>query len=144
MVTQITIGKKTYSISQNIQNICEEVMEEKGMDIFPARVMYILVSPEISPNILGRCIRANNMLKMLGECDYIIQMSAISWNEYGKIGKKRIAEHELKHIVIKVDNNTGEVKFALRKHDIEDFYEMITDYGIGWQATEEMYKDVLE
>lgn len=42
--------------------------------------------------------------------------------------------HELMHIGIKEDSETGQVKFHVVKHDLEDFHYIVNRFGADWNA----------
>jgi hypothetical protein len=51
-----------------------------------------------------------------------------SWKEHDKAWRHLLIYHELRHIV---KRENGE--YALRRHDVEDFYDMIKEYGPRWE-----------
>ncbi len=126
------IKNKTYEISSEIEECAVEVLREKRLSIYPARVRYLKTSPHIAKNVAARCNKASNFVTFFGECDFLIEVSGDLWDALPDDLQKILVYHELLHIMCTQNEKTGEWKFGLRDHDINEFREIIFDYGINW------------
>lgn len=126
------IKNKTYEISPEIEACAKEVFTAKRLSIFPARVRYVKTSPHISKTIAARCNKASNFVTFFGECDFVIEVSGDLWDALSEDLQKILLYHELLHIFCVQNEKTGEWNFSLRDHDINEFKEIIREYGIDW------------
>ena len=129
-----SIKNKTYRLSPDVESYAERVIENKCLHIAPARVKYVATSPNISKNVAARCTRASNFVTFFGECDYVIEVSGDLWDALPGNLREILLYHELLHISCVQNEKTGDWKFNLRDHDIQEFSEIITEYGIDWLA----------
>ena len=130
MAKELKEKNKSYVQSQELEAYANEVIKKKHMTI-PANVAYVLVYPYIGKAVAGRCIRANSMTKLFGECDYIIQMSGDLWDRLDEERQEILMYHELLHILVTQDKKGNSV-YKLRDHDVQDFEAIIRKYGIEW------------
>lgn len=88
--------------------------------------------------ILADATKLSNRERDLYGFDFEICIHKKSWIELSDSGKRRLAWHELKHLVIKTDadddpkyDKAGRVQIALLRHDlvIRTFFEEIKRFG---------------
>lgn len=126
------MAKKEFIEDESLVELANKVIEDKGMDYLQGiRIKYLLVTPQISKTVVGRCIKSSHELKYFSECDYIIEFSNSIWEKLADEMKERVMHHELLHILI-VNKENGETSMQLAQHDIQDFYRCLKDYGIDW------------
>lgn len=126
------VVKKEFEVSSDLRELAETIMSEQNMDVNPAKVEYLLVYPNISKIVAGRCIKASRELRFFSGNDYIIEMSGELWDILDDSVKYVLMQHELMHVLPVMNDKTGEWKFELRKHDIEDFSNIIKKHGVDW------------
>lgn len=127
-----SIKNKRYELSEEMCRVAREVFEEKMLDIRPARVKYVLVYPNIAKTTAATCTLASNMVNFFGECDFIISASGDLWDALSPDLRSILMFHELLHVVCTQNEKTGDWKFSLREHDVQEFKEIINLYGIDW------------
>lgn len=124
---------KRYIISDELKILGDKIISDKNMSITPeARIKYVLVYPHINKKTAGRCISARPMVKLFGECDYIIQLSGEFYDKLDDKRKEILMYHELLHVLPIMNQKTGNWDFRIRDHDINDFQIIIDAYGINW------------
>ena len=128
----LELKNKKYVVSQDLEDLAKKVIADKHLDIDQAKIKYVLVYPAISKKLAGRCVLSNPMLKLFGECDYIIQMSGDLWDKLDDARKEILMWHELMHVLPVQNTKTGNLDFKLRDHDVKDFIVIIKQYGIDW------------
>lgn len=87
--------------------------------------------------VLGTCEKVNEKYKAYLPYDYIITIYYnnayyLNDNQY-----KLLIYHELKHITI---GNRG---LAIRPHDVEDFRDILRDFGLSWSNINSEVPDIL-
>jgi len=130
---QKTIENKTYQVSSDIKEIADELIKNESIlsELTNAKIEYLLVFPEISKTIAGRCYKTNKHVKFFNDIDYIIEISGELFHQLDEETLKILVLHELMHILIKY-NKKGDIQFKIRDHDVKDFSYIISKFGIDW------------
>lgn len=95
---------------------------------------------------LGQAKKGSDLDRELHEHDFVILLNHEAWNQGGLNEKQKIAliDHELCHCEVAMDSN-GETKFdeqgrtcyRIRKHDIEEFKDVVSRHGVYTRELEE-------
>ena len=88
--------------------------------------------------VLGKCVKASDLQRELAEYDFIILLNQEVWEDSEFTGEKRMAlmDHELCHAAASYDDDgvikedeRGRPVWRTRRHDIEEFEEIIARHG---------------
>lgn len=131
-VKKVINTKKEFEVSDELKQLADKVISEQNLDISPAKVEFLLVYPNIAKTVAGRCIKTSKELKFFSGNDYLIEISGELWDALDDTVRYILIQHELMHILPIMNDKTGEWKFELRRHDIEDFSSIIKKHGIDW------------
>lgn len=85
----------------------------------------------------GFCKKRGDLDRALDSYDFVILLNAEAWPEMTEPERRRLMHHELCHAQVCTDEN-GDTKFdtsgrpccRVRKHDIEEFFEVAEIYGM--------------
>lgn len=124
--------KREFVLCDEMKLTAQEIIRDKKIDVHPAKIEYVTVDPNISKSTAARCVKTNKELKFFANLDYIIEVSGELWTALDKDTRAVLLEHELRHILVLQNDKTGDWKFTVRKHDIQDFGKIITDHGVDW------------
>lgn len=128
--------ERTFSPDTKLQQMIEQVIYKEnmyvGQDTFKAKICGLMVSPNISGTIAGRCVRSGRELRYFSGYDYLLQISEQLWNVLSDEVKYLLVYHELLHIDVKWPKNAVKPTYALRDHNVKDFRQIIEKYGIDW------------
>jgi len=100
--------------------------------------------------LLGKCIKASDLQRELSEYDFVILLNRDAW-EHEKFGHKRqraLLDHELCHVGVvyrhgkRLKNDHGKYVFRTRKHDVEEFSEIVSRHGV-WKHDLEIFAEAL-
>jgi hypothetical protein len=89
--------------------------------------------------ILGQCKKASDISKELAAHDFIILLNQEAWSTLEGHQKAALIDHELCHAAPMLDPNDeteqlrderGRPLWRLRKHDVEEFTEVVKRYGL--------------
>jgi len=131
----LQIKKKTYIINPELQQFVDNYVKNKKPYLINMinniTIQYVLIYPYISKNTVAKCIRSNDLIRLFGECEYVIEFSGELWDKLDEELKEIIVWHELLHILVTTDNN-GDFQYKIKDHDVKDFYEIIQQYGVDW------------
>lgn len=110
------------------------------------------VKPDQDGHImLGKCILVTDLQKELMEYDFIIVVNEQAWANPQFDDKKKLAllDHELCHATEKLDSEDepvhderGRHVYRVRKHDIEEFREVVQRHGT-WKDDLQLFADAL-
>lgn len=87
--------------------------------------------------ILGKCIKASDLQREFAAYDFVILLNREVWSdpEFTDDKKRALIDHELCHAAAAYDvdgpkyDERGRRVFRTRKHDIEEFYEIVQRHG---------------
>lgn len=125
-------SKKTFEQSKELKTLGEKVINDKKINVYPAKIDYLIVYPNISKTVAGRCVRAGKELKFYSKFDYIVEMSGELWDTLDDATQAILMQHELMHILPTMNEKSGDWEFKLRDHDVQDFASIIKEHGIDW------------
>src|SRR6185369_1918645 len=80
------------------------------------------------PEVAGRCVKAPRIWHDVTGHHFAIWIRKHFWDEFGTELRRAVILHELLHIEVKRDKD-NQPKFAVRKHDVEDFVDVARQYG---------------
>ncbi len=74
------MSKKEFIEDEELVEIANKVIKEFKLDnLNGVKIKYVLVSPNISKTVAGKCIKPNAELKYFGDFDYLIEFSNDLW-----------------------------------------------------------------
>ena len=126
---------KEYDVSDEVKEVALKVLkndrEKIAADYDQLNIIYMKVFPNISKTTAGLCIKSGKLLKYFSEADVIIQVSGELWDQLNEETRYTLMLHEMKHVGIGYKKN-GRMVIYLNSHDVQDFSDIITKYGINW------------
>ena len=83
--------------------------------------------------LLGKCVKSSDLTRELAEYDFIILLNREVWEfDFNDAQKCALMDHELCHAAVATDDHgiikrdeRGRIVWRTRKHDIEEFQEVI-------------------
>jgi len=104
--------------------------------------------------VLGRCIKVSDLHKEFADYDFIITLNQEVWDDIRFTREKKLAliDHEMCHAAASFDEESGEHKrdernrllFRVRKHDIEEFQDVVSRHGCYKRDLENFAKALLQ
>lgn len=101
---------------------------------------------------LGKCVKASELHRELAPFDFCILLNRDFWrNErVTAVQRRALLDHELMHAAVARDENgdlkvdeRGRVMYRLRKHDLEEFRDIVARHGCYKSDIEEFMKAVV-
>lgn len=135
MADAVVVQGKQFMKDEELYKIAETVVKDKKIELGPATVDFLIVYPNISKTVAGKCKVCDPLMKWFTGYDYIITVSGELWEMLDNQSKYILVWHELLHIDPVYDANKQEWKMMIRKHDFEDFYEIFNTHGLDWMET---------
>jgi hypothetical protein len=134
------IMEKTFTEDASLIELANKVISEHSLAYMNAvKAKYVLVGPNISKTVHGRCIKANNELRHFGNLDFLIEFSEEIWGSLDDKTRYILMYHELRHVLVKLGKEEKQT-FGILDHDIKDFYDIIKEFGVDWFK---QFKDIV-
>lgn len=127
----------TASGPECIGNILREKME-RHMELEGLRIAYLWQEEmkRAGRVVLGKASVANKKVKHFAEVDFVIEVSRSEWENLTTLQRVALIDHELMHCTV---NLKGKAK--TRGHDLEEFRDIVKDYGL-WQPDVEAFAKI--
>lgn len=100
---------------------------------------------------LGYAKKASDMDKEFHEHDAVIVINIEAWETLSEEQREALLDHELMHVAVVYDTETGDVKrddrdrpvLRIRKHDLSEFRDIVQRHGAYLADIEEFVKAAL-
>jgi len=125
--------KREYEESEELKFLAEKIISEQKIDVMPAQVGYMIVSPNISKTVPSKTIKTPPELKHFSGFDYLIEVSLDLWTALDEAERYILIHHELLHILPIMNEKTGDYDFKIRKPDFVAFKSILDKYGTDWK-----------
>lgn len=79
-------------------------------------------------DVAGKCLKVPGLWRDITGYDVAIWIREYFWREWPADTRRAALLHELLHVEV-THNKDDEVKVAVRKHDVEDFVDVVRHYG---------------
>lgn len=125
-----------------MHDLLDELVSANHPDLRHARIALAWCTswkPDVDGRVtLGMCKKASDLDRELASFDFIILLSRAFWREdqVSDHQRRALLDHELCHAAIKcdasgepVEDERGRRVYRTRKHDIEEFAEIVERYG---------------
>ena len=99
------------------------------------RVLYLIntkpfnpLQDDITHDAIAKTVKAPRLWHDVTGYDAVIWARSYFWDQFDDNQQAAVALHELLHLDVQYDDD-GQPKLRLRKHDVEDFDEVVRYYG---------------
>ncbi len=103
--------------------------------------------------ILGKCVKVSDLQREFADYDFVIVLNKEIWQaqDWGHDKQLALMDHELCHATVATDefgdtkyNERDRPVFRIRKHDIEEFHEIVDRHGCYKADLEQFAKTLME
>lgn len=101
-----------------------------------AKIVYLFNVGEKS-DCAGKIQSPGGTWKFLSNYDYVLWVHKHTWNDLSEKQRKALVYHELCHISHTAKKD-GSVEFKLKKHDLEEFLDVVKNFGYWTPVLEEL------
>ena len=132
----------TSVVGHPIYGLLNELISAHHEELASARIALVWCTswvPDADGRVtLGQCSRASDLDREMAAFDFVILLRRSFWIDDRVTDKQRRAllDHELMHATVRVDahgdpqtDDRGRVIYRTRKHDIEEFTDIVARYG---------------
>jgi hypothetical protein len=126
---------KIYSDAETVQTLASSLISTFHPHLAEAKIRYLWVDKGAVKNgrpVFGKVKKCGDDLKFLLDCDFIITVALDHFNELDGEGRQAALDHLLEHCGGEEDEKTGEMKYAVRSPDVQEFTSILRRHGV-WQ-----------
>jgi len=116
--------------SEQVREIAQSVIRENRICVDGARIVYQEVVPYISKKQIAKVIKTNNELKHFSSADFIIQVSATTWELMNQVQKETLLLQQLMKLYVATNEKTGEYDFKLIPPQYQTYKRIINAGGV--------------
>lgn len=133
---------KESDVGRPMYRLLGELVDAHHEELADARIALAWCTswkPDVDGRVtLGKCKKASDLDRELSAWDFIILLRRAFWTDiFVKDHQRRaLLDHELCHATVKIDkfnepllDERGRKVYRLRKHDIEEFAEIVSRHG---------------
>ncbi len=144
-----------YRAAPEVARMAGEIIAEHHAHLLGVRVEFCFMSKtpkSKGKEVWGRAKKISGLNAFLASPPYpetyedqendffVIEVSEEIWNRLSTTGREALVDHELSHLDIVTDEETGETKLAIVGHDVTEFEAVLRRRGL-WN---ESVKDFVE
>ena len=129
------IENKQYLADPALRVLADDVINEYDLQLGEAQIDYLLVYPNISKKVAGKCTKCNTLMQHYTGYNFVIQISGEMWDMLDRETRRILMLHELMHVGAQYSVKQREWKYSVVPHDFEDFYRIIKAHGLEWYQT---------
>jgi len=143
VVEEAISSKETekYVDAPEVEALAKKLIKKFQLSDAEEAVIKFLFYKAEKSSFFGKCSRATGKWSYLTGYDYVIEVWKPFWDRSSDQTREALVYHELLHIQKQV-TSTGKVKWVVRKHDVEEFLDVVREYGpwsTNLQSLEEIF-----
>lgn len=129
-----------YMVDTGLESLGKSIIKAHRPKLEILKIAYVF--RDVAPvsggkTTVGMCYRSDDRNFVLHHFDFIIEIGKDVWDDASDDFRRAIMDHELGHIHINLDESgtpirdekTGRWKVGIRKHDVEEFDEILERHG---------------
>jgi len=119
--------------AEEVENIAKKLIPKYHSYLANARIAYLFKNRKVKSK--GREVVATAKLigkdmRALTGYHFLITTAYPTWQELSDKQKLAVIDHELEHCFVEDDEKTGDPKYSLLPHDVEEFGSVIKRHGL--------------
>ena len=132
-----------YTESPEAEAIAKDIIANLPLvsAINEAKIKYLFTLKKHS-DFAGRIQKPGRVWKFLSDYDYIVLIHKETWDAFNETQRRALIYHELNHITYRIDKE-GNKQWKLRKHDIEEFLDVVREFG-AWTTELNQLKEITD
>jgi len=134
---------KLYEKSEEVEEIGKDIINTLPIDenIKRTKIAYLFLLREKS-RFKGQIQRPGGAWQFLSDYDFVMLIHKPTWDTLNENQRKALVYHELLHIT-HTESKDGKITWKLRRHDIEEFLDVVKEFG-NWSEELETLSKIKE
>jgi hypothetical protein len=132
-------GKSTKSVptqfdpAQEVEKIAKKLIPKYHSHLATCKIAYLFKNKKIKSKgreVVATAEKISKKHHVLSGYHFLITTSYPTWQELSDKQKLAVTDHELEHCFVEDDDKTGEPKYSILPHDVEEFGSIIKRHGL--------------
>lgn len=123
---------KEYGNAESVEQLALRLIPTYHPELATARIVYIFVDKagkKGGRSVLGKSRKISGALEFLLERDFVIEVAMDCWNELTDRQRNALVDHLLECCTGVEDEQTGDMKWAMREADVREFTSILNRHG---------------
>lgn len=130
---EAAVTKKTYSPSDTLQKLAENLIANHHPEIATAKIGYYFVGgglgKKAGKDLLGKVQKVSGFWNNYSGFDFILFIDEANWANLDDQTKVALIDHYLECITGEEDEKTGDMKWVRREPDVNEFTSILKRRG---------------
>lgn len=122
-----------YDPAETVEELAKELIAENHPHLANVSIAYLFKNKPIKAKgreVAATAEKASDKHRALHGYRFLITVSYPMWQELEDPIKRAVIDHELEHCWVEDDDKTGETKYKILPHDVEEFGSIILRHGL--------------
>jgi len=123
---------KEYGMAESVEATALKLIPNFHPELATARIKYIYVdkaSQESGRPVMGKVRKVSGALQFLLDIDFLIEVALDVYNDLQPDQKTALVDHLLERCFGEEDEKSGEMKWQVRKPDVQEFASILQRHG---------------
>jgi hypothetical protein len=132
-------GKSTKSVptqfdpAEEVEKIAKKLIPKYHSHLANCKIAYLFKNKKIKSKgreVVATAEKISKKQHALSGYHFLITTSYPTWKELSDKQRLAVVDHELEHCFVEDDDKTGEPKYSILPHDVEEFGSIIKRHGL--------------
>ena len=132
-------GKSTQAVptqfdpAEEVEKIAKKLLPKYHSHLVNAKIAYLFINKAMKSKgveVVATAAKISKKQHALCGYHFLITTAYPTWNELSDKQKLAVVDHELEHCFVEDDEKTGEPKYSILPHDVEEFGSIIKRHGL--------------
>ena len=119
--------------AESVEKLAKTLIPKHHSHLGSARIAYLFKNKPMKSKGVDVAATAEKISKKnhaLCGYHFLITVAYPTWNDLSDKEKLAVVDHELEHCFVEDDEKTGEPKYSILPHDVEEFSAIIRRHGL--------------
>ena len=139
MMARKNKGKSTrtapvqFDPAEEVEKIAKKLIPKYHSHLATCRIAYLFKSKKMKAKgreVIATAEKISKKHHALSGYHFLITVAYPTWNDLSDKQKLAVIDHELEHCLVEDDEKTGEPKYSILPHDVEEFGSIIKRHGL--------------
>ena len=132
-------GKSTQAVpvqfdpADEVEQLAKRLIPKYHSHLASAKLAYLFKNKSIKSKnreVVATAKTIGKDMHALSGYDFLITTAYPTWQELSDKQKLAVIDHELEHCFVEDDEKTGDTKYSILPHDVEEFGSIIKRHGL--------------
>lgn len=119
--------------AEEVEKLAKRLIPKHHTHLVNAKIAYLFKNKEMKSKgkiVVATAKKVSKEMTTLSGYNFLITVAYPTWRDLSDDQKLAIVDHELEHCLVDEDAKTGETKYLIIPHDVEEFSSIIRRHGL--------------